>query len=116
MPTVTFEDILAQVSELPAEERGKLLSRLKREERRKPLAFHSKVICTNAPYVDRKLEYEWLKQHEREYIGQWIALKDDQLLAHGGNAKDVSVKARELGVRDALVLLVEDPDVAYMGV
>ncbi|MDQ3010720.1 MAG: DUF5678 domain-containing protein, partial [Acidobacteriota bacterium] len=68
------------------------------------------------PYIDRKLEYGWLKQHERKYIGQWIALKDDQILAHGGNAREVSAKARELGVHDALVLLVEDPDVSYMGV
>ncbi len=115
MSTVTFEDILAHVSELPVEERGKLLTKLKREERRKPFVFHSKVICANAPYIDRKLEYEWLKQHEREYIGQWIALKGDQLLAHGGNAKDVSAIAGDSGVQDALVLLVEDSGVAYMG-
>ena len=115
MPTISYEDVLAQVNELPMEERGRLLTKLRRDARRKPFVFQSKVICANAPYVDRKLEYEWLKQHEREYIGQWIALTGDQLLAHGGNAREVFAKARELGVQDALVLRVEDPDIAYMG-
>jgi len=115
MSANTVENILAQVNQLPAADRGKLLTKLKREERRNPFVFHSKLISANAPYTDRTLEYEWLKQHEHEYIGQWIALKGDQLLAHGGNAKEVSAKARELGVQDALILLVENPDLAYMG-
>ncbi|MGH9799283.1 MAG: DUF5678 domain-containing protein [Blastocatellia bacterium] len=115
MSVVTAEEILAQVNQLPTAERGKLLTKLTREARRKPFVFHSKVICANTPYVSRKLEYEWLKKNESQYSGQWIALKEDVLLAHGGNAKEVFAKARELGVNDALVLLAEGSNWPYMG-
>ena len=58
---------------------------------------------------------EWMKQHEREYIGQWVALKGNHLIAHGPSAKEVFAKAREFGIQDALTYLVEDPDIPDLG-
>ena len=115
MSSVTVESILSQVSQLPPSDRARLIEELTRGAKAKPEIFKSRIISTNAPYVDRTLEFEWLKQHEREYIGQWIALKGDQLVAQGTTGKEVFARVRELGIRDALVLLVEDPDVPYIG-
>ncbi len=116
MSSVTVESILSQVRQLPPSDRERLIEELTREPKAKSEIFKSRIISTNAPYVDRTLEFAWLKQHEREYIGQWIALKGDQLIARGATGKEVFASAREQGIHDALVLLVEDPDVPFIGV
>jgi|GEM_PF-146502 len=76
----------------------------------------SRLIKSFLPHKDRTLEYEWLAQHQREYIGQWVALEGHQLIAHGYNAREVFAKARASGIDRPLVLLVEDPDVPFAGV
>jgi hypothetical protein len=118
MSTATVENILTQINQLPASERAKVIAALQQQDEaptRRPQFPPDRIISVNEPYIDRTREYEWLKEHEREYIGQWIALKEDRLLAHGPIAKEVFAKARALGVNDALVLLVVDPDIPYMG-
>ena len=119
MAPVTVETILTQANQLPASERAKLIAALQQQDEappQRPQFPPDRIISVNEHYIDRTREYEWLKQHEREYIGQWIALKEDRLLAHGTVAKEVFAQARALGVNDALVLLVVDPDIPYMGI
>ncbi len=115
MSTVTVENIVELINQLPALERGKLIEKLTRPLPAKPQIPKGKIIRVDAPYVDRTLEYEWLDQHEREYIGKWIALKGNQLIAEGETGVEVFTKVRELGIEHALVFLVDDPDVHYMG-
>jgi hypothetical protein len=55
--------------------------------------FRSRVVRTGLPMIDRRREWDWLTHHEDEYIGQWVALCGDQLIAHGTNAKEVFEKA-----------------------
>ncbi len=115
MTTTTVENIVALINQLPELERARLIVELAKTQPAKPQLPKGRIISTNAPYEDRRLDYEWLAQHQREYIGQWVALKDGQLLAHSKQAKEVFGKAKELGVELPLVLLVEDPDIHYMG-
>jgi hypothetical protein len=44
-------------------------------------------------------ELRWLEEHRHEYIGQWVALDGDRLVAHGTNAREVFQAAREAGVK-----------------
>lgn len=118
MTGITVENILAQVNQLPASERAELIAALQQRREIPPQNSQfppDRIISVNEPYIDRTREYEWMKQHEREYIRQWVALKGDQLIAHGPEAKAVFAKARELGINDAIVYLVVDPDIPYMG-
>ncbi|HWQ34239.1 MAG TPA: DUF5678 domain-containing protein [Blastocatellia bacterium] len=115
MSSVTVESILSQVSQLPPSDRARLIEELTREAKAKPEIFKSRIISTNAPFDDRHLEYEWLAKHRREYIGQWIALKGNRLIAHGTTGREVFASAREQGIHDAFVLFVEDPDIPYIG-
>jgi hypothetical protein len=116
MSSATIENILAQVNQLPPSERRKLIAALTSSEKARTEGPWSRVISTNGPYNDRTLEYEWLAKHRREYIGQWIALKGDQLIAHGPVAKEVFARADECGVDDAMFLFVEDPDIPFVNV
>jgi Family of unknown function (DUF5678) len=106
------------IHQLPQLERNQLLAELPRTEqnewpKEKYKIPEGRVIRTDAVFDDRALEYKWLAEHRREYVGEWIALKGCQLIAHGLVGKEVFSKARESGVRDAMVLFIEDPDVAF---
>ena len=119
MSSITIEGILAQVNQLPPSERKNLIVALTQSDRngRENASYEvpeGRIIRTDAPFVDRTLEYEWLAKHRREYIGEWIALKGSHLVANGLVAKDVFAKARESGFHDAMVLFVEDPDVPFV--
>lgn len=69
--------------------------------------FESKIIATDLPVKDRSRENKWLEENRDEYDGRYVALNGDTLLAVSKKAKDVAVKARELGIADALIVFVE---------
>lgn len=107
MSAVSVENIIAQASRLPAAERAKLIEELNREEKTEYLVPEGRLIRTDAPFIDRTKEYEWLAKHRGEYPGQCLALMGDQLVAHGAVAKEVFAKARELGYPEAYFVFVE---------
>ena len=55
-------------------------------------------------------EMQWMQDHARAYIGQWIALDGNRLIAHGPDAKAVYAAARADGAYLPLVEFVTDPD------
>lgn len=117
MSSTTIENIIAQVNQLPASERAKLIETLKKQEDEAQVVISpSRPVEPPVEFLDRTLEYEWLARHQLEYVGQWVALKGNQLIAHGQTAKEVFAKAQELSVDRPLVLLVEDPNLPFAGV
>jgi len=53
----------------------------------------------NGIEADASKELRWLKEHRHEYMGQWVALDGDRLVAHGTNAREVFQTARKAGVK-----------------
>ncbi len=60
--------------------------------------------------IDCSRELLWVKEHRDEYVGEWVALDGDRLLANGPGAREVYDKARRLGVRVPTVLRIEPSD------
>lgn len=58
-------------------------------------------------YIDRSREQQWLKEHNQEFAGEWVALDGDTLICHGANAREVYEGARKSGVKRPLVVEVE---------
>ncbi len=46
--------------------------------------------------IDRQKDYDWLRDHAREYAGQWVALHEGQLLAASATLRDISEKVKAL--------------------
>jgi hypothetical protein len=60
---------------------------------------------------------EWLAKHRQDYVGQYVALHGNRLIASGNSFKAVATAARDAGFKDALVVYVEDPNAPpYVGV
>jgi hypothetical protein len=112
MADITVENILTQIAQLPPEERRKLRQLLEQEERQTKPPLDKRV--TPIPTPDGKLEVQWLREHRREYIGQWIALDGDRLIAHGTDHQKVFAAADADGAYLPLVTFIEDPDKIYI--
>jgi hypothetical protein len=51
-------------------------------------------------------DFRWLEENREKYLGQWVALDGDRLLASGSTAKEVYSKAKAEGVEIPFVELV----------
>jgi hypothetical protein len=61
------------------------------------------------PPLDLSRELTWLKEHQHEYLGQWVALAGDQLISHGANAREVAAAARAAGVAVPFITQIDPP-------
>jgi hypothetical protein len=105
MSSATLERILDEVKRLTPEERRQLCEALERG------AAHAVAPPSAGAGNDRwGREQRWLDEHRDEYVGQWVALEGDRLLASGPDGRAVYEAARSAGVRAPLVTRVESRD------
>lgn len=60
--------------------------------------------------IDCSAELQWLAEHRDEYLGQWVALKGNQLLSYGEDAVEVYETARQQGVDNPVLIQIETPN------
>jgi hypothetical protein len=53
---------------------------------------------------------QWLREHSREYAGQWVAIEGDRLVAHSLDADQFFAAVRQSGVKDPLFAHLEPED------
>ena len=99
----TLEQVINDARQLPPADKRELIKELDRDLRNEP---------TNRT-TDR--EHAWLEQHRDEYLGQWVALDGDRLLAHGTEAKEVYDTARASGVKVPFMEQITPNLEPYMG-
>jgi hypothetical protein len=66
-------------------------------------------------FDNRTIEMRWIAEHRDQYVNQWVALEGNRLLSYGDNARDVYLRARELGVSLPFVAKVERRDTGPFG-
>jgi hypothetical protein len=102
----TLEQILEEAKKLPPEEQRRLRAALN--------ALGSNGD-TQPAYKTNELERAWINAHREEYLGQWVALDGDHLVAHGTDAKEVYDQAREQGLTAPYLERVSPKQEAFMG-
>lgn len=109
MTQVSFEDVMTQVNRLPLTEQRKvyfaLVSKLEPAARQ----ARDRRVAPLVVNADFSLSLKWLREHQHEYAGQWVALDGERLIGHGASAKEVYAIADAAGVELPLVTRVDDP-------
>jgi predicted DNA-binding antitoxin AbrB/MazE fold protein len=75
-----------------------------------PQADNQSQVNNAEPDPYRMREYAWLREHQAEFAGQYVALYGGQLVAHGTDGREVFRKARAAGFPRALMVQVEAAD------
>ena len=115
MSTITAENILSLIEQLPSTERARLeqlLARAKAQRQAQPENAKPPLDKRVPPAVlpDQKAIVRWLSEHSREYAGQWVALDGDRLIANGSSREKVRRAADESGAYLPLVTRIPSPD------
>src|SRR5262249_1899715 len=100
------------VQQWPAAERERLIRALSCEGRERNGVIvdpPGRIVPPPVVSKDRASENRWLAEHQREYIGQWVALEGERLIAHGEDAAEVFAEADASGIERPMVIYVEDP-------
>jgi hypothetical protein len=106
----TLEQIIEEARGLSPGEKSKLRQALDRElEQQVPAKLSKPGYSTN------EQERAWLDAHRDEYLGQWVALGGDRLIAHGTDAKKVYDEARKQGITAPYLVHVTPKVEAYVG-
>lgn len=48
-----------------------------------------RITKSSARDVDRTPEFRWLRQHGQDYLGEWVALSGEDLVAHSKTLKEL---------------------------
>jgi hypothetical protein len=107
MSQITCDQIIEVIQNWPPEERAKLREALDSAESKDAETEELRAKARAASLRDFSAEQMWLHEHRDEYAGQWVALRGNQLIHHSANAKEVFAAAKEAGVFETLVVLVE---------
>ncbi|NOT60113.1 MAG: hypothetical protein HOP19_07795 [Acidobacteria bacterium] len=118
MSTLTAENILILIEQLPPLERERLDQILIHQ----PTA-PAKVkapLDKRVPYIpvpDRTKEWDWIEQHKYDYAGKWVALEGDTLVAASDNRLELSALIKAAGAKQPLIHRMSSPDdLLYIGI
>ncbi len=118
MSTITAENILKLIEQLPSTERIRLNQLLGQREpapaKAKP-PLDKRVPCE--PMPDDTRERQWIKEHKHEYAGQWVALDGDRLIAASPVQQEVWDAVSADSATLPLVHRIPSPDdLPYIGI
>ena len=99
----TLEQIIDEARALSPAEKRELRRALDRE------------LVQAAPAQSRATESAWVDRHRGEYLGQWVAIEGDTLIAHSTNAREVYLATREAGIDVPFIVHVTPKVDAYVG-
>lgn len=112
MSEVTFEYALEVVRALSLEDQDRLRHWLAEREGQHTRARENDKVPSRNWYMH---EMRWLREHQRAYAGQWVALAGNRLLSHNTDARQVYAEAHAAGVTVPFVAYIETPDEPQWG-
>ena len=115
MATITAENILHLIEQMPPNEQLKLKQLMEqRTAMQSPSEAAKRTTAPKQrdkkPIPDSTHERQWLSEHRREYANQWVALDGDRLIASGKDHDPVWAAAEADGTYLPLITFIEDPD------
>jgi len=100
----SLEQILNEARKLPIEDRRRLRAELDEPESN-----------SEAQSANRTHERAWIESHCDEYLGQWVAVENATLIAHGKNPRQVYLAARAAGIEIPYLVRVAKRERPYTG-
>jgi hypothetical protein len=113
MKNTTFEQAVEVVLALPPRDRQRLRSWIDTQIQSKAMPSRISLEDDLARY---KKTQEWLNQNREQYMGQWVCLDGDRLIAHGTDALQVHAQGKAAGIEAPfLEHIVEDDEPFFAG-
>ncbi len=113
MEQITFEQAINLVRGLPPRDRRRVREWIDAQEHQPPQAMPLTLQEREARF---RRALQWIDENKANYLGQWVALDGDRLLATGTDGKQVYAEAVAAGVAVPLLQqLNADDDLPFGG-
>jgi hypothetical protein len=110
----TLEQVITEIRSLPADDQARLREWLDETGPRAEKERQDQEAFAAAAEHSRKI-FQWLEDNREQYLGQWVALDGDQLIAHGESAKKVYEQAKAAGVEVPFIHCVRIEELPFGG-
>lgn len=115
MSNNTLEQVKNTILTLPHEDRKQLHHWLDEQARRDADPSAQKESLEERLALYKQTE-KWLRDNREKYMGQWVALAGDRLIAHGTDALQVHAAAKAAGIEIPFVEhIVKEQEPFYAG-
>ncbi|NOT58871.1 MAG: hypothetical protein HOP19_01465 [Acidobacteria bacterium] len=106
MSTLTIQNILRQIDELPLPEQ-RHLTELLIDRSAGPVSTKTSLDkrLPNQSWPEGDTARQWLREHANEYAGEWLALAGDRLIAHSSDRAAVRAAHQAAGFGNGDVVL-----------
>lgn len=118
----TFEQAVEAVNSLPTNDRERFNEWFKQQEHLDAKTNGTPASTSQHPVTleEREARFQralrWIEENKAKYLGQWVALDGDQLLAAGSDGKQVYAEAVAAGVEvPFLKRVIEEQEPFYAG-
>ena len=101
--TPNVEQIIRSIQQLPEPERERVRQWLEDERTSDGTGGERQTIAGRS-----EKSLRWLNENRQKYLGQWVALDADRLIASGPTAQEVYAKSKAEGVEIPFVELVSE--------
>lgn len=109
--TQNLQQVIESIQQLPASEQEKVLHWL--EEQRKPRFAEIDWQERNEKF---QKALKWIEENRQQYLGKWVCLDGDKLIAAGDDAKEVYAQARAKAIEIPFIEQVREVESsAYWG-
>jgi len=114
MSRLTYDQIAGAITELPQFDKQRLFGflldqlGLSGEQRNGSEVAAAGIAEIEAP--DPRPNYQWLEDHKDEFRGQWVALYNGELIAHGADGVEVVKAVNQTDVKTPLIHFIEPAD------
>jgi hypothetical protein len=105
--TPNVEQIIRSIQQLPEPERERVRQWLEDDRTSDGTEGEGQ---TKAGRSEKSLR--WLNENRQKYLGQWVALDADRLIASGPTAQEVYAKSKAEGIKVPFVELVTEEEPA----
>jgi hypothetical protein len=68
------------------------------------------MVARRPAFNHRRREIAWTIKPDLDYLGEWVALEGDEVVAHGADGKAVYESARAQGISSPFLFHVSEPD------
>ncbi|HXG63881.1 MAG TPA: DUF5678 domain-containing protein [Blastocatellia bacterium] len=92
-----------------------MTDQLTAEEKRLLTEYLNQEYENTVGATGRRRRLDWLKAHQAEYAGQYVALDGDGLVGCGATLREAAQAARQQGVEHPFLVYVFPPDSAPFG-
>ncbi len=111
----TAETIIESVRALPKVEREKVFIWAEQEKRQLLIENEKKKATLKAEQSKFQAAMSWIDENRQKYLGEWVCLDGDHLIAHGTDAVKLYREAKEKGVEIPFVEHIVGENKAYGG-